>query len=222
MILLEGGNLPPFLFLWIMSLEHYEAIIFDLGGVIINLDYQLTTNAFQELGMDNFKESYSQLAQNRLFDDFETGKISSQHFINKLLTLLPSGTSANQVVHAWNSMILNVPQKKIELLDQLRSKYRLFLLSNTNEIHMVKVRREWKKVSHQPMEYYFETIFLSNEMGLRKPDPKIFGKVCIEKGLDPLKTLFIDDSPQHISGSRSIGMKTIHLTNPEDLYSVFS
>lgn len=205
-----------------MNLDHCEAIIFDLGGVIINLDYELTTNAFQELGMSNFKESYSQLAQNSLFDDFETGKISSQHFINKLLPFLHLGTNANQVVHAWNSMILDVPNKKIELLTSLRSKFRLFLLSNTNDIHMVKVRREWKKVSDQPMEDYFETIFLSNEMGLRKPDPYIFNVVCREKGLYPEKTLFIDDSPQHIAGARSIGLHTIHLTNPEDLYSVFS
>lgn len=205
-----------------MDLRNCDAIIFDLGGVIINLDYNLTTSAFQDLGMKNFHEAYSQLSQNSLFDDFETGKISSQHFINKLLPLLPVGTSANQVVSAWNAMILNVPEKKVELLKKLKNSHRLFLLSNTNDIHMVKVLREWKKVSETSMEDIFETIFLSHEMGLRKPNPDIFKEVCKQGGLDPNRTLFIDDSPQHIIGAQSLGIQTIHLTNPDDLYSVFS
>ncbi len=205
-----------------MKTENFDAIIFDLGGVIINLDYERTTKAFVELGLLNFKEVYSQLAQNSLFDDFETGRISAPHFINKLLPLLPKGTSPNQVVAAWNAMILDFPKQKIELLSKLKNKYRVFLLSNTNEIHMVKVKREWKKVSEDPMEEYFETIFLSHEMGMRKPDPQIFSTVCERKGLNPKKTLFIDDSPQHIEGAKSVGLKTIHLTNSEDLYSVFS
>lgn len=205
-----------------MNLKNCDAVIFDLGGVIINLNYELTTTAFQELGMHDFQQAYSQLSQHSLFDDFETGKISSQHFINKLLPHLPSGTSANKVVSAWNAMILNVPEKKIELLNKLKDKFRLFLLSNTNEIHMVKVRREWKKVTDRPIEDFFETVFLSHEMALRKPDPTIFTEVCSQKGLIPEKTVFIDDSPQHIQGALSIGLQTIHLTNSEDLYAIFS
>jgi glucose-1-phosphatase len=205
-----------------MKIETVDAIIFDLGGVIINLDYELTTKAFQQLGMLSFKESYSQLSQNSLFDDFETGKISPQHFINKLLVHLPSGTSANQVVAAWNSMILDVPKEKITLLNTLKDRYRIFLLSNTNEIHMVKVKREWEKVSDQPMGAFFKHIFLSHEVGLRKPNPEIFTLVCEQMGLIPETTLFIDDSPQHIEGAQSIGLQTLHLKNPEDLYEVFS
>jgi putative hydrolase of the HAD superfamily len=205
-----------------MKTEKIDAIIFDLGGVIINLDYNRTSQAFEELGLSNFKEVYSQFAQNSLFDDFETGKISAPHFINKLLPILPKSTSPNQVVAAWNAMILDFPKQKIALLSELKNKYRVFLLSNTNEIHMVKVKREWKKVSEYPMEDYFETIFLSHEMGMRKPDPEIFSTVCEREGLNPAKTLFIDDSPQHIEGAKSVGLNTIHLINPEDLYIVFS
>lgn len=205
-----------------MNLQTCDAIIFDLGGVIINLDYQLTTKAFKELGMENFEEAYSQLSQNSLFDDFETGKISSQHFINKLLPHLPVGTSANQVVAAWNAMILDVPSEKIKLLNKLKDQYRIFLLSNTNDIHMVKVRREWNKVTNLAMETFFEKIYLSHELGLRKPDPKIFLEVCNLSGLNPERTLFIDDSPQHITGANSIGLQTIFLKKSEDLYAVFS
>ena len=90
-----------------------EAIIFDLGGVLLNLDYDLTEKAFISLGMPNFGESYSQLQQVQLFDRYETGEISSFHFVNRLLDLLPPGTTANQVVHAWDAMILDFPAGKI-------------------------------------------------------------------------------------------------------------
>ena len=102
-----------FLFLCIMKMNSFDAVIFDLGGVIINLDYQKTISAFQQLGMSNFEQVYSQMAQTDLFDLYETGQISTQHFINLLLPHLPVGTSPNKVVAAWNAMILDVPLKKI-------------------------------------------------------------------------------------------------------------
>lgn len=205
-----------------MKINEYDAIIFDLGGVLINLNYELTAQAFIKLGIPNFKVIYSQAEQTSLFNDFETGKISTQHFINQLLPFLPIGTTANSVVAAWNAMILDVPQKKIELLNQLKLQTRVFLLSNTNEIHMQKVRREWGKVTQLPMENFFEKIYLSYEVGMRKPDVEIFAHLCNENHLDPNKTLFIDDSIQHIVGAREFGLQTIHLTDPMELYTVFS
>lgn len=200
----------------------YEAIIFDLGGVIINLDYQRTINAFHSLGASDFQKLYTQAAQSNIFNDYETGKISSQHFINKLLDFLPSGTSPNKVVAAWNEMILDVPIQKIELLDNLRSQLPIFLLSNTNEIHMEKVRREWDKTTSRSMESSFHQVYLSYKMGMRKPDQEIFKQVCNDHDLDPSKTLFIDDSIQHIEGACYIGLCTHHLTSSDDLYGLFS
>ena len=157
-----------------MKQNSFDAIIFDLGGVIINLDYQLTIEAFKKLGIDNFEEMYTQAKQNNLFDDYETGKISSQHFINSLLPFLPSGTSANKVVHAWNAMILDFPSKRLELLDQLNSKYRVFLLSNTNDIHLQAVNRSLANTTDRKLESYFEKVYLSHEVKLRKPHKEIF------------------------------------------------
>ncbi|MES2800291.1 MAG: HAD family phosphatase [Bacteroidota bacterium] len=205
-----------------MKMEEQEAIIFDLGVVIINLSYQLTQEAFLALGLENFDEIYSQLAQQSLFDNYETGKIGSQHFINELLRVAPKTISANKIVAAWNAMILNVPVEKIQLLDQLRTKKRVFLLSNTNDLHMEKVRREWSLVSPAPMSYFFEKIYLSHEIGMRKPNAEIFEFVCSQEGLNPIKTLFIDDTLQHIEGAKSIGLNTVHLKNSEDLYQLFS
>jgi glucose-1-phosphatase len=205
-----------------MKAAEFDAIIFDLGGVLINLDYNRTTEAFVKLGMTDFHLVYSQLSQSSLFDRYETGQISSQHFINSLLPHLPHGTSANAVVHAWNEMILNVPFEKTRLLLDLKTHMPIFLLSNTNEIHMEKVRREWKKVTPTALEEYFNEVFLSYQINLRKPDPEIFRLVCSKNGLQPEKVLFIDDSPQHIEGAKSIGLQTLHLTDPEKLYDIFS
>lgn len=200
-----------------------KAIIFDLGGVLINLDYQLTSKAFVDLGLTDFDATYSQLQQTDLFDRFETGDISSFHFINRLLDQLPQGTSGNKVVHAWNAMILDFPADRLEWLLEIKKRYRIFLLSNTNTLHMEVVRRSLEKaVGHKRLEDYFEHVYLSCEMGMRKPTPEIFTRVCREQGLDPATTVFIDDSPQHVEGAASAGLQAIHLKPGTAVQSLFS
>ena len=198
-----------------------EAIIFDLGGVLLNLNYDLTEKAFISLGMTNFGESYSQLQQVQLFDRYETGQISSFHFVNRLLDLLPAGTTANQVVHAWDAMILDFPLKRLQNLEELSAKYRLFLLSNTNDLHIDAVRRALDKaVGHRELERYFEKTYFSSAIGMRKPDSKIFEFVCKENNLDPAKTLFIDDSPQHIEGARLAGIDAVFLEKGQEVFEL--
>lgn len=205
-----------------MKEKAFDAVIFDLGGVIINIDYERTINEFKKLGSIHFIEMYSQASQSGVFDLFETGKISSQRFINELLPYLNQGTSPNKVVAAWNAMILNVPEKKIELLERLRANMPIYLLSNTNEIHLQAVNRQWSKVSDYPMHHYFNKVYLSHEIHLRKPTKEIFEYVCRDQTLDAGRTLFIDDSIQHIDGALSCGLQALHLKDPEDLYAVFS
>ena len=205
-----------------MKMNSFDSVIFDLGGVIINLNYQKTISAFQELGMSNFDQVYSQMAQSDLFDSYETGKISTQHFINSLLPFLPIGTSPNKLVAAWNAMILDVPPKKITLLANLKKSLPTFLLSNTNDLHIQKVRDEWKKVTDCAMEESFHKMYLSHEIKHRKPTSQAFSYVLEENGLEAARTIFIDDTLQHIVGATSIGLQTLHLTNPEFLYEFFS
>ncbi|MDP4684964.1 MAG: HAD-IA family hydrolase, partial [Crocinitomicaceae bacterium] len=151
-----------------------------------------------------------------------TGKISTQHFINLLLPHLPFGTSPNKVVAAWNAMILDVPLKKIALLADLKKSLPTFLLSNTNDLHIQKVRDEWKKVTDSAMEESFHKMYLSHEIKHRKPTSQAFSYVLEENGLEAARTIFIDDTLQHIVGAKSIGLQTLHLTNPEFLYEFFS
>jgi glucose-1-phosphatase len=200
-----------------------EAIIFDLGGVLLNLDYDLTEKAFISLGMTNFGESYSQLQQTHLFDRYEIGEISSFHFVNRLLDLLPPGTTANQVVHAWNAMILDFPVERLQFLEELSKKHRLFLLSNTNDLHIDAVRRALEKtVGHKNLEQYFEKTYFSSAIGMRKPNTEIFEFVCSENKLDPAKTIFIDDSPQHVEGAKSTGIEAFLLGKNQEVSSLFS
>ncbi len=212
----------PFLFLCNMKNPNVKAILFDLGGVLINLNYQNTINAFRALGIDNFENIYSQAQQKNLFNDFETGKISSFHFINRLLDLLPKGCNPNQVVSAWNAMILNFPANRLDILEKLSVDYKLFLLSNTNDLHMEKVRRELKKTTGRALESFFEKTFLSQEIKLRKPEPEVFLEVAKQIQLDPNEILFVDDSIQHINSAKKIGFQVIHLTSELENHPYFS
>ncbi|HIP31710.1 MAG TPA: HAD family phosphatase [Crocinitomicaceae bacterium] len=203
--------------------KEIEAIIFDYGGVLINLDYQSTIDAFEELGISNFDEMYSQAAQSNLFNDIETGQITPSYFVNSLLEFLPKGTSKIQVINAWNAMIKNVPRCSIHLIESLQKKgYQLFLLSNTNQLHIDIADREWNKVSHLTIQSMFDAVYYSHEIKMRKPNREIFEFVCNQNQLTPSKTLFVDDSIQHIEGARKIGLKTIHLEKMADLQVLFS
>lgn len=194
--------------------ESIENIIFDLGGVILHIDYQLTEKAFKSLGLQDFSKMYTQAAQTGLFDNYEKGYCSTPYFINALLDFLPPNTSANKVVAAWNAMILDFPVQNLVLLQKLKSKYRIFLLSNTNDIHLQAVNRALKKVSNENnLSGFFEKTYYSFEMGMRKPDAEIFNKVCHENNLDYQKTLFIDDTERHILGAKEVGLQT-HLLVP--------
>ena len=207
---------------YLRDMKDIELILFDLGGVLIDIDYQATEKAFIQLGTIDFQEKYTQFQQNQLFDLFETGQISAQHFINKLLSTTRKGTSPNEVVHAWNAMILSFPEKKVQLILELAQKQRIALLSNTNELHMVEVKREWAKVSQVSFDSLFEQVFLSHEIKQRKPHPETFLWVCEQLGVTPSKVLFIDDSPQHIEGAKVAGLQSFYYQEETDFYALFS
>lgn len=205
-----------------MEWKSKKAILFDLGGVLLNLDYQLTENAFVELGLTDFRERYSQLAQTDLFDRFETGQISAFHFVNRLLDLLPSGVNANQVVHAWNAMILDFPAARLNWLKELGEKHDLYLLSNTNELHIPAVRRSLEKaVGHQRLEDYFRGTYFSSEIRRRKPDVTTFQWFLDQNGLQASEVLFIDDSPQHVDGATAAGIESMLLGKGRDVQELF-
>jgi glucose-1-phosphatase len=205
------------------ELKRYDAVIFDLGGVILNIDYHKTIEAFQKLGLKDFDKMYSQASQAGLFDLLETGKISAQSFINQLLPYLPLGTSPNHVVEAWNAMLLDFPKENLQFLEELKKQMPIYLLSNTNEIHISAFHRKLKnEFGKSHLEVYFEKAYFSNEIQMRKPTIEIFEFVCTENKLNISNTLFIDDSIQHIEGASKFGLQTFHYSFKEKLTKIFS
>lgn len=206
-----------------MNIAQFDAIIFDLGGVVLPIDYNKTANAFKALGLTNFDEIYSQAAQTGLFDRFEVGEISAQHFVNHLLDYLPQNTSANKVVEAWNAMLLDFPLENLNFLLELKKSKRIFLFSNTNEIHIQAFQRKLKLLTGENnLNPYFEKCYYSSEIGKRKPHSESFEYICKENNLDPDKTLFIDDSVQHLEGAKKANLQTHHFQAGNLLQNVFN
>jgi putative hydrolase of the HAD superfamily len=189
-------------------------IIFDLGGVLLNIDYHKTTAAFHALGVPNFDALYSQREQIDLFDALETGKIEASTFYGELNLLMKTNFAHEQLATAWNAMLLDWPLRRLQILQQLQNQFDLFLLSNTNSIHEAAFTQSLQQTHGIPsIALYFDKAYFSHRLGLRKPDPKAFQYILDTHGLSPAATLFIDDSVQHIEAAQSLGIQTIHLSN---------
>jgi len=189
-----------------------KSIIFDLGGVILNLNYSKTEDEFKKIGVLNFKEFYSQKKQTLLFDDLEKGKIKPEEFISSLKESENLKIKEIDFINAWNAMLLEIPIEKLQFIDGLKKDYKIILLSNTNEIHIKKFEDDLKK-NNMLEQFYkcFDKIYYSSRMGKRKPEENCFNQVLEENGLIAENTLFIDDSIQHIEGAKKAGIKTFHL-----------
>ncbi|MFT4753595.1 MAG: HAD superfamily hydrolase (TIGR01509 family) [Salibacteraceae bacterium] len=195
-----------------MTHNSINTVIFDLGGVLLNLDYTLTIQAFENLGLPNAKNLFSQKAQNHIFDNFETGKIASTEFRKEIKSLINGPVSDQQIDAAWNTMLLDFPTDRFEFLQQVSQTHRIFLLSNTNAIHMAWFKNYIDKRFGENIFFdLFEVAYLSNEMGMRKPHQEIFDFVVNENNLDTKSTLFIDDSAQHLIGATAAGLQTVWL-----------
>lgn len=202
-------------YFWHMAIKN---VVLDFGGVLIDIDYHATIHAFKELGINNFEALYSQAQQEDLFNKFETGKISSQYFINKLLEKIGTGISPNAVVKAWNAMLGDIHSENIKAVEKIKSNgYNVYLLSNTNDIHIQVAFDRWKKLPVTQAYDLFNHVFLSQEIGMRKPDSEIFEFVLNEISAKPEEVLFVDDSSQHIETAKNMGINT-HLL--EDIHSL--
>ncbi|WP_205529353.1 HAD family hydrolase [Taibaiella koreensis] len=195
-----------------LALNNIRHIILDLGGVILNIDYKKTEQAFTSLGITDFDQKYSQLKQTELFDLLETGKIGRAEFLAGMRTMAGPGITDDQIVAAWNAMLLDLPLRRLQILQQLQLHFDTFLLSNTNEIHEEAFLKTLKSLTgFDSLGVFFDKVYYSHRVGLRKPDAAIFRMILEQNGLAPEKTLFVDDSPQHIEGAKALGIQTILL-----------
>lgn len=198
-------------------MKNIKNIILDLGGVLINLDYDKTNNALAELGYAN---GFTKAKQVDLFDRLEEGRVSDSDFLNEFNQLANANHPHKEIIKAWNAILLDFPANRLELVKQLGENYKVFLYSNTNSIHVKEVYSELKRVHGiNNLNGHFEKVYLSNELGIRKPKPEGFTHIVNENGLNLEETLFIDDSPQHIEGARKAGLHAEWLElDKEDLH----
>lgn len=191
-------------------------IIFDLGGIFMNINYQLTEDAFVQLGITHFPELYTQHYVTPLFEDFETGKITPEQFCNEFRTLAKTSLNNQQIYDAWNAMLLDFPKERLDWLQNISKKYKVFLFSNTNKIHLDFFNKVANAVTKdKEFNSYFIKAYYSNQMGMRKPYVESFRKILDEQNLLASETLFIDDTPKNIEGAKSAGLQTILLLPPK-------
>jgi glucose-1-phosphatase len=204
------------------ELNDIKNIIFDFGGVIIDIDFWLSINAFVKLGAENFDDVYSQSRQSDLFDELDKGTISADEFCRAMKKYLPSKVSKQQIIDAWNAILIGIPEHRIRLLEKVRTQYRIFLLSNTNIIHYPEYIAELQqKYGYKDLSNLFEKVYLSFDVNMRKPDAEFFKLVLKENNLLPEETLFIDDSEQNLPPAAALGMKTLFLPKGMDVCCLF-
>jgi HAD superfamily hydrolase (TIGR01549 family) len=190
-------------------------IIFDLGGVLLTLDYKKTEAAFTKLGVTQFDQLYNQHKGTSLFNDLETGKISRHSFFDAITDATGISMTQEEITNAWNAMLGRFPEEWLTWLEGVSKCYNIYLYSNTNEIHydaFIEIFQQ--QVGNKHFNDFFIKAYYSHTLGARKPDPESFLKIIQEQRLEPSETLFIDDTIGNIEGAKAAGLQTIHLKPP--------
>jgi glucose-1-phosphatase len=190
-----------------------QNIIFDWGGVITNIDHDISINAFKKLGLDNFHEHFSHSIQNQLFQNFETGNITAREMRGELQKYLNGKVTDSDIDEAWCALLLDTPETNLQILKNLGKQYHLYLLSNTNEIHANYYNKKLKTDYNINFPALFEKVYYSHTVGLRKPGIPIFEYVVNNAGIKPGETLFIDDTEKNIDTASKLGFHAFYMHN---------
>ncbi|WP_427875002.1 HAD family hydrolase [Flavobacterium sp. MMS24-S5] len=194
-----------------------NAIIFDFGDIFINLDKPATISGLQKLGMKEWNNELDQLNLS-----FEVGAISSEDFIGGFQKQLPNA-SKEDILRAWNAVLADFPFYRLEFLQELSKKYRLFLLSNTDSIHINTFEEKSGISFYKDFYACFEKVYFSFDIGMRKPDPKIYQFVLDQNNLVAANTLFVDDKTENTDSAASLGIKVWNLqVGKEDVVDLFT
>ncbi|MCX8081096.1 MAG: HAD family phosphatase [Bacteroidia bacterium] len=190
--------------------KNVKLLVFDFGGVLIDLYPEKTREEFIKLGIPDPDDLYSPNRQISLFDDFDKGLIKPDDFFCELKKFFPAGTGFDKILHAWNVMLGDISMDKIKLIKKLNETYGVCLLSNTNEPHLEYIHNKIIKEKGIPtMEKIFDKVYYSCRLGMRKPEEKIFRHVMMEWNLSGDEICFLDDTPMHLEGAARLGWHTI-------------
>jgi glucose-1-phosphatase len=193
-----------------------NTIIFDFGDVFINLDKNASLEALKKLGLPSWTDELEELNQ-----QFERGKVTEVQFMIGLKKMIPNA-SIDDLRTAWNAVLLDFPLYRLEFLQHLSLNYRLFLLSNTDEIHVAKFEHKVGITFAREFYQCFEKLYFSFEVGMRKPDPEIFKFIINKHDLSMKRTLFIDDKKANTDIAESLGMQVWNIIpGKEDVVDLF-
>ena len=197
-------------------------IIFDLGGVILDIDENIVYKELEKMGINTLE-----LARSKEFMDimskFDTGIYTAPTFRKKTKALLGLEKMTDQKFDAiWNSMLLDIPRERIEAIEKVKKHYKIFLMSNSNVIHYdLYVRDLQLRFGYHEFDELFNKSYFSFAEHLEKPDPRFFELILDHEGLLPEETLFIDDTAANIEVAKSLGIKTYHISREELVRNLF-
>jgi len=205
----------------IKIVDNIKNIVFDFGGVIVDVSRTQAVKRFEEIGVDRADELLGVYKQDGIFLALEEGTLSRENFYAELRK--PAGKNHitdEQIDYGWFGFILPIVQGRIDFLLELRKKYKLYLLSNTNPIIMGWARSSRFSPAGKPLDDYFDKLYLSYQLGVIKPDKRIFEKMIEDSGMNPAETLFVDDGQANIEAAAKLGFKTCRPKEGED-YRIF-
>lgn len=202
--------------------NNIKTIIFDLGGVLYDLDRQKCIDALVGIGVSNAGDLLTDYKQSGIFRQIEEGEISDSEFYNEIRKIAGNNASDLEIKKAWDAFLIEIPKYKLDLLAKLKSKYQIFMLSNTNSIHFSDAIPNEFTQNGLTINDYFDRLYLSYEMKTSKPHQDIFEKLISDSGITASEALFIDDSPENIRVANELGFKT-YLARPfEDFSALFT
>ncbi len=200
------------------DLKKIDALIIDLGGVILDIDIEGTFEKFKKLGIGPGQPGLEAIKENHVFTSFEKGKYTPEQFRNEIRKISKAQFTDEEFDNIWNSMILFYPVDRITALEKLQIKYRTFLMSNTNEIHFHFYSKMLSEsFGYEYLDELFEKAYYSHTSGMRKPDSAFFEHILAENNLIPDRTLFVDDFIENIEAAKSLNINTYHITNGHSL-----
>ncbi len=202
-------------------MNRIKNIIFDLGGVIITLDPAEAIRRFTEMGVNRPEELLNSYLQKGIFLELEEGKLSREEFYEAFRKEFGKNISNQTIDHGWFGFLKETPAYKLEMLDQLRQNYKVYLLSNTNPIIMSLANTAEFCGQGKKLDDYFDKLYLSFEIGVAKPHREVFEYLIQDSGINPAETLFIDDGKANVETGKALGMITYQPENGEDFRKIF-
>ena len=202
--------------------SNISTLIFDFGGVLIDLDMNQSILNFKKLGVENVENYLSNFGQSGFFMQLEKGKISAEEFRSEIRKMTTNSITDKEIDDAWNAFLVRIPSEKLDIVYQLRKKFRVIMLSNTNAIHFPYAERTFFSYKNRGIDEYFDKCYRSYDMKMAKPDAEIFEAILSQEQVAPNQCLLLDDGPKNIEQAQKLGFQTYFVDPKEDLSFLLS